>query len=46
MFTGLTAGTAVAYAESGDDNYDFDNRLDRYCISYCCSSSKSCKHYH
>ena len=31
MFTGLTAGTAVAYAEAGDDNYDFDDKLDRYC---------------
>jgi len=31
MFTGLTAGTAVAYAEVGDDNYDFDDKLDRYC---------------
>ena len=31
MFTGLTAGTAVAFAESRDDNYDFDDRLDRYC---------------
>jgi len=31
MFTGLTAGTALAYAEAGDDNYDFDDKLDRYC---------------
>ena len=31
MFTGLTAGTAIAYAESYDDNYDFDDRLEKYC---------------
>ena len=31
MFSGLTAGTAVAFAEAGDDNYDFDDKLDRYC---------------
>jgi len=31
MFTGLTAGTVIAYAESYDDNYDFDDRLEKYC---------------
>jgi len=31
MFTGLTAGTAVAYAESRDDNYGFDDRLESFC---------------
>jgi len=31
MFTGLTAGTAISYAESYDDNYDFDDRLEKYC---------------
>jgi hypothetical protein len=31
MFTGLTAGTAVAYAESDDDKHDFDDRLEYFC---------------
>ena len=34
MFTGVTAGTAVAYAESDDndhDDYDMGDMLDRYC---------------
>ena len=31
MFTGLAAGTAVAFAESRDDNYDFEDRLEKYC---------------
>ena len=31
MFTGLTAGTAVAYAESDDDENDFEDRLEHYC---------------
>ena len=31
MFTGLTAGTAVAYAESDDDDHDFEDRLEHYC---------------
>ncbi len=29
MFTGITAGTAVAYAESEDN--DFDDKLERFC---------------
>jgi hypothetical protein len=31
MFTGLTAGTAVAYAESDDNDNDFDDRLEHFC---------------
>jgi hypothetical protein len=31
MFTGITAGTAVAYAESEDDDHDFDDRLEHFC---------------
>jgi arsenate reductase-like glutaredoxin family protein len=31
MFTGVTAGTAVAYAESDDGDYDFDDRLEYFC---------------
>jgi len=31
MFTGITAGTAVAYAESDDDAHDFDDRLEQFC---------------
>jgi hypothetical protein len=31
MFTGLSAGTAVAYAESGDNDHDFDDRLENFC---------------
>jgi len=31
MFTGVTAGTAVAYAESDDNDHDFDDRLEHFC---------------
>ncbi len=31
MFTGVTAGTAVAYAESDDSDHDFDDRLEYFC---------------
>jgi hypothetical protein len=31
MFTGLSAGTAVAYAESDEGNHDFDDRLEYFC---------------
>ena len=31
MFTGITAGTAVAYAESEDNDHDFDDRLEHFC---------------
>jgi len=31
MFTGLSAGTAVAYAESDNDEHDFDDRLEYFC---------------
>jgi hypothetical protein len=31
MFTGITAGTAVAYAESENNDYDFDDKLERFC---------------
>ena len=31
MFTGVTAGTAVSYAESDDSDYDFDDRLEYFC---------------
>ncbi len=31
MFTGVTAGTAVAYAESDDSYHDFDDRLEYFC---------------
>jgi len=31
MFTGVTAGTAIAYAESDDSDHDFDDRLEYFC---------------
>jgi hypothetical protein len=31
MFTGLSAGMAVVYAESDDGNHDFDDRLEHFC---------------
>ena len=31
MFTGVTAGTAIAFAESDDDDHDFDDRLENFC---------------
>ena len=31
MFTGVTAGTAVSYAESDENNHDFDDRLEHFC---------------
>ncbi|HUT07004.1 MAG TPA: ABC transporter substrate-binding protein [Nitrosopumilaceae archaeon] len=31
MFTGVTAGTAIAYAESEDNDHDFDDRLEHFC---------------
>ena len=31
MFTGVTAGTAVSYAESDDNDHDFDDRLENFC---------------
>ena len=31
MFTGLTAGSVVAFAESDDDDNDFDDRLEHFC---------------
>jgi len=31
MFTGVTAGTAVSYAESDDNDHDFDDRLEDFC---------------
>ena len=31
MFTGVTAGTAVSYAESDDNDHDFDDRLEHFC---------------
>ncbi len=31
MFTGLAAGTAIAFAETRADNYDFDDRLEKFC---------------
>ena len=31
MFTGISAGTAVAYAESEENDHDFDDRLEHFC---------------
>ena len=31
MFTGLSAGTTIAYAESDDSKHDFDDRLEYFC---------------
>ena len=31
MFLGLTAGTAIAYAESDDKEHDFEDKLEHYC---------------
>ena len=31
MFTGVTAGTAVSYAESDDNDHDFDDKLEDFC---------------
>jgi hypothetical protein len=31
MFTGVTAGTTVAYAESDYGDHDFDDRIEKFC---------------
>ena len=31
MFTGISAGTAVVYAESEENDHDFDDRLEHFC---------------
>ncbi len=31
IFTGITAGTVIAFAESDDDDHDFDDRLEYFC---------------
>lgn len=31
MFTGITTGTAMAFAESDDEDHDFDDRLENFC---------------